>query len=227
MESFEFRAAFHVCSWLRECHSFDRKTTELIQLFQYTTTRSLMIFSVYVRMNNIITRKIERLRALITLAVCTRPNFRRFVPLRFCVAKIWPGTRLGVCTFINGSCKFVNPCITWNSNKECYGTDYQCTDKEHYQHRNCTFYEPPPPPPKAECLPINGTCQQYNPCRKWPGFCGGPYQCITDIQYYRYTHGPQPECPVPVPPRPNPPGECIYQHGQCVWSSKYFVLLVN
>ena len=22
-----------------------------------------------------------------------------------------------------------------------------------------------------------------------------------------------PECPVPVPPRPNPPGECIYQHG--------------
>ena len=94
MESFEFRAAFHVCSWLRECHSFDRKTTELIQLFQYTTTRSLMIFNVYVRMNNIITRKIERLRALITLAVCTRPNFRRFVPLRFCVAKIWPGTRL-------------------------------------------------------------------------------------------------------------------------------------
>ena len=53
-----------------------------------------MIFSVYVRMNNIITRKIERLRALITLAVCTRPNFRRCVPLRFCVAKIWPGTRL-------------------------------------------------------------------------------------------------------------------------------------
>ena len=99
MESFEFRAAFHVCSWLRECHSFDRKTTELIQLFQYTTTRSLMIFSVYVRMNNIITRKIERLRALITLAVCTRPNFRRFVPLRFCVAKIWPGTRLDCHTF--------------------------------------------------------------------------------------------------------------------------------
>ena len=30
-----------------------------------------------------------------TLAVCTRPNFHRFVPLRFCVAKIWPGTRLG------------------------------------------------------------------------------------------------------------------------------------
>ena len=123
----------------------------------------------------------------------------------------------GVCTFINGSCKFVNPCITWN--KECYGTDYQCTDKEHYHYQNCSYYHPPPPP-KEECLPINGTCQQYNPCRKWPGFCGGPYQCITDIQYYRYTHGPQPECPVPVPPRPNPPGECIYQHGQCVWSSK-------
>ena len=31
-----------------------------------------------------------------TLAVCTRPNFRRYVPLRFCVAKIWPGTRLSL-----------------------------------------------------------------------------------------------------------------------------------
>ena len=130
----------------------------------------------------------------------------------------------GVCTFINGSCKFVNPCVTWNPNEDCYGTDYQCTDKEHYHHHNCTYYEPRPPPPKEECLPINGTCQQYNPCRVWPGFCGGPYQCITDIQYYRYTHEPQPECPVPVPPRPDPPGECIYQHGQCVWSSKFINL---
>ena len=43
-----------------------------------------MIFSVYVRMNNIITRKIERLRALITLAVCTRPNFRRSVAFLRC-----------------------------------------------------------------------------------------------------------------------------------------------
>ena len=128
----------------------------------------------------------------------------------------------GVCTFINGSCKFVNPCVTWN--KECYGTDYQCTDKEHYNFQNCTF-RPPPPPPKEECLPINGTCQQYNPCRMWPGFCGSPYQCITDIQYYRYTHGPQPICPLPWPkPRPNPPGECIYQNGQCIWSSKHQIL---
>ena len=126
MESFEFRAAFHVCSWLRECHSFDRKTTELIQLFQYTTTRSLMIFSVYVRMNNIITRKIERLRALITLAVCTRPNFRRFVPLRFCVAKIWPGTRLVVA--ITGSVSFTTiiVCETYNAKTAHTGSSAIC-----------------------------------------------------------------------------------------------------
>ena len=43
-----------------------------------------MIFNVYVRMNNIITGKIERLRALITLAVCTRPNFRRSVAFLRC-----------------------------------------------------------------------------------------------------------------------------------------------
>ena len=123
----------------------------------------------------------------------------------------------GVCTHINGSCQFVDPCVTWN---ECYRTDYHCTTKAQYQNNTC-YYITRPPPPKEECLPINGSCQQYNPCRKWPGFCGGPYQCITDIQYYRYTHGPQPDCPVPEKPRQKPPGECIHQKGQCVWSSKW------
>ena len=41
-----------------------------------------MIFSVYVRMNNIITQ---------IIVYQVRPNFRRFVPLCFRVAKIWPG----------------------------------------------------------------------------------------------------------------------------------------
>ena len=122
----------------------------------------------------------------------------------------------GVCTHINGSCQFVDPCVTWN--KYCYGADYQCTEQP--RNSSCQYHPAsPPPPPKEECLPINGSCQQYNPCRKWPGFCGGPYQCITDIQYYRYTHGPQPGCPEPLH-HPIPPGECIYQHGECVWSSE-------
>ena len=116
----------------------------------------------------------------------------------------------GVCTFTNGSCQFVNPCITWNN--DCnYGADYECIAKKNHQPQNCTYYQQPPPPPKEECFPINGTCQQYNPCRKWAGFCNGPYQCITDVQYYRYIHGPQPACPAPPPGNHNiPPGECIY-----------------
>ena len=135
----------------------------------------------------------------------------------------------GVCTLNNGSCQFVDPCATWN--KQCFGTDYQCTTKEQYQYHNCSsFYQPnPAPPPKEKCLAINGTCQQYNPCRKWAGFCNGPYQCITDVQYYQYTHGPQPGCPAPqnTPQQPHiPPGECIYQNGQCVWSSKYYILVL-
>ena len=134
----------------------------------------------------------------------------------------------GVCTLNNGSCQFVDPCATWN--KQCFGTDYQCTTKEQYQYHNCSsFYQPnPAPPPKEKCLAINGTCQQYNPCRKWAGFCNGPYQCITDVEYYQYTHGPQPGCPAPqnTPQPPHiPPGECIYQNGQCVWSSKYIIFL--
>ena len=110
----------------------------------------------------------------------------------------------------------------WNMNVECYGTNYKClmADKSHKD--NCTFYEPAPPPPKTECVPINGTCREYNSCRIWEGFCGGPYQCVTDVQYYQYTHEPPPPmCPPPPwPLRSDPPGECIYQHGKCVWSSK-------
>ena len=116
----------------------------------------------------------------------------------------------GVCTLVNGSCQFVNPC------KECYSSNTQCINK------SCDYQSSSAPPLKlTECLPINGTCQEYNPCRMWPGYCGGPYQCITDVQYYRYTHGPAPPiCPIPIPLRPKPPGECIYLNGQCAWSSK-------
>lgn len=129
----------------------------------------------------------------------------------------------GVCMFVNGSCQFVDPCVAWN--KACYGAEYNCTTKAQVHNNSCGHYRPSPPPPKEECLPINGSCQWYNPCRKWPGFCGGPYQCITKVQYYRYTHGPQPSCPVPQQPQSRPPGECIYLQGQCVWSSEFLLLL--
>ena len=127
----------------------------------------------------------------------------------------------GVCTFTNGTCQFVNPCIMWNN--DCnYGADYQCIARKNHQPQNCSYYQQPPPPPKDECFPINGTCQQYNPCRKWAGFCNGPYQCLTDVEYYKKMHGPQPICLPNTPEQPPlPPGECIYQRGQCVWSSKY------
>ena len=136
----------------------------------------------------------------------------------------------GVCTLRNGSCQFVDPCATWN--KQCFGTDYQCTTKEQYQYHNCSsFYQPnPPPPPKEKCLVINGTCQEYNPCRKRPGFCNGPYQCITDVQYYQYTHGPQPGCPPPPSNTPQPlqipPGECIYQNVSGPVSISFLVISV-
>ena len=126
----------------------------------------------------------------------------------------------GLCVLLNGTCQFVNPCITW---RECFG-DYQCTDENKYHNESCPFY-PPVPPPKEKCIPFSGTCMQYSPCIMWEDYCGGTYRCITDIQQYRFTQTPPPPCPPTPSPTPQPqgkpPGDCIYQQGKCVWSSKY------
>ena len=65
-----------------------------------------------------------------TLAVCTRPNFRRFVPLRFCVAKIWPGTRLLRLVRLKSPKKAIDECsaiVQASSTVKSTAKHYWCT----------------------------------------------------------------------------------------------------
>ena len=86
---------------------------------------------------------------------------------------------------------------------------------------NCYPTYPTPPSPSSICVPVDGvSCDWYNPCRKWQGWCNGEYQCGTEADYAQFLNGPQPLCVSPQPntTEPVPPGECVYQEGQCVWS---------
>ena len=78
-------------------------------------------------------------------------------------------------------------------------------------------------PPDNLCLPINSSCQWFNPCRAWKDNCLGTYQCGTLDQYYRFIYGPTPTCSLPSKgwAEPLPPGECVINaKGECGWSSK-------
>ena len=129
----------------------------------------------------------------------------------------------GECLMVNGACQFTNAsleCATWLNS--CQG--YQCGSMSEWQgaapDTMCQY-----PLPDELCLPINNTCQWYNPCRSWRGFCQSGYNCGTADQYYQFLFGPQPPCPLPpsgwVPP--DPPGECAMRNGQCDWYSKLFL----
>lgn len=133
----------------------------------------------------------------------------------------------GECQVVDGQCQFTNTtleCTTWLNT--CRG--YQCGTVAEYQ----AFLEAPGatcsfggqyPQPDDLCVPINNTCQWYNPCRAWRGFCWSGYNCGTTDQYYRFILGPQPLCSLPPPGwvEPHPPGECAVMNGGCNWYSKF------
>ncbi len=77
------------------------------------------------------------------------------------------------------------------------------------------------PPPDSLCIPIDGQCREYNPCKFWKGFCSAPYRCGTLDDYYKFRFGPQPSCAQPPAGfvEPEPPGECVLHNNTCSWSS--------
>lgn len=131
----------------------------------------------------------------------------------------------------NGSCSFVPgapTCVSWL--QDCnYG--YSCTTEEEFssatadEENFCSFPAAHPPSPDSICIPVNDTCEWYNPCRTWQSWCGGDYVCDSESQYAAFINGPQPLC-IPPPENatePVPAGECVYQDGHCVWSGKLVI----
>ena len=131
----------------------------------------------------------------------------------------------GECLLVNGSCRYSTNllnCTTWLP--DCY-SEYQCGTFEADNNNESPTLCSNVPPPNSTCIQINGSCQWYNPCRMWRGFCYNPWNCGTTSDYWAFVHGPQPICSLPPPGfvEPIPPGECIVQDGQCSWSSKFLI----
>ena len=132
----------------------------------------------------------------------------------------------GECQVVDGVCQFTNQTLECSTQlNTCQG--YQCGSVSDNTERppGCSFGGQYPEPDEL-CLPVNGSCQWYNPCTSWVGHCWSGYTCGSLDQYYQFRLGPQPIC-VPPPPgwvRPDPPGECTVTNGQCHWNSKFYTV---
>ena len=79
----------------------------------------------------------------------------------------------------------------------------------------------PLPLPTQQCVwhSSDGTCNWYNGCTMWWNGCTDVgYHCVTLVDKYNLNHALGPNCP--THPVGLPAGECIYQNGSCIWSSK-------
>ena len=135
------------------------------------------------------------------------------------------------CRVVDGTCQYTNSdleCTRWVP--DCHFS-YTCGSVQERQRTanssNCgpPLFNQPPPLPDELCLPINNTCQWYNPCRYWRGHCQAPYYCGTADQFYMHQFGPQPLCALPPEGwvEPQPPGECVVRDQSCQWSSEYII----
>ncbi len=73
-------------------------------------------------------------------------------------------------------------------------------------------------PPDTLCMPINGQCQEYSPCKYWESSSSPSFKCGTVDDYYRFKFGPLSSRSIEHG-SPVPPGECILQNNSCSWSS--------
>ena len=154
-------------------------------------------------------------------------EYQNFLAVSFCLfyVPVSLAPSPGDCVFVpdskgSGACQFVNPCVS--TVVDCSNTlQYQCnaSNSSIEPSTECAG-NPSPPPPAEPCSPDNGSCAFFpDYCVKWRGHCDSGYQCGTAVDHYKFLNGPQPLCAswTAVPP---PPGECVYQEGECVWSSK-------
>ena len=138
----------------------------------------------------------------------------------------------GKCAMVNGRCSFSQTqpsCV-----QSCRYFGHECTTIDHFFADAVTPRQSCPPefPSSSDvCIPEDGGCAFRNPCVIFQGHCGGEYMCGSLADYALFLTSALPPCappppdplslnPVPRVPRPSPPGECLYQDGQCKWSRK-------
>ncbi len=126
------------------------------------------------------------------------------------------------CRLVNGTCQYTRSDLECTGQNLCYQPVCESTTFFSLIDVACPPSDRSPPPDKL-CLPINDSCQWFNPCRAWRGHCLSPYRCGTISEYYAFLFGPVAGCAMPPEGwvEPVPPGECVVNANQeCAWSSK-------
>ena len=133
---------------------------------------------------------------------------------------------------MDGQCQFTDStlkCKAWedgyNGNKCSSKSEYvqltKSSDDENVAVKGFGDY----PPPNQLCLPVNNSCQWYDPCLSWRDVCTNDNVCGSADEYYIHLYGPQPSCSALPPgqiPRPtDPPGQCAIRKDHCDWYGKY------
>lgn len=136
----------------------------------------------------------------------------------------------GVCAKVDGRCRFSHTqpsCV-----QSCRFFNHQCTTLGQF------FADPVKPSenclqqfPKSSdvCIPEDGGCAMRDPCVLYSDHCGGDYVCGSLADYGLFLTLAVPPCARPPRdfqqlPRPPPPGECVYQDGQCEWSGNHAIV---
>lgn len=133
----------------------------------------------------------------------------------------------GECQIVAGVCQFTTSasnCKAWvdplNGNK-CGSVSEYVAFTNKYGSLNLKGFSQYPAPNQL-CLPINSTCQWYDPCLCWRGFCTTDYICGSADEYYAFLYGPRPSCTL-LPPGLipyAPPGQCAITKERCNWYSR-------
>jgi hypothetical protein len=158
----------------------------------------------------------------------THEEYAQFQQQQLVVAQaVFPGK----CAMVNGRCSFSQTqpsCV-----QSCRYFGHECTTIDHFFADPVTPRQSCPPefPSSSDvCIPEDGGCAFRNPCVLFQGHCGGEYMCGSLADYALFLTSALPPCAPPPPdplslnprvprvPRPPPPGECLYQDGQCKWS---------
>ena len=146
-----------------------------------------------------------------------------------------PPPPLGECQLVNGTCKFINStlkCKTWVD--QVHGIGNKCGTVTEYNifMKSNGLLAPKGfgdyPPPNQLCLPINNSCQWYNPCISWKGLFTDGNICGSLDEYYAFLYGQPPSYTVTKsslseqsPQDVNPPGQCAIRKDNCDWYGRF------
>ena len=129
-----------------------------------------------------------------------------------------PPPPAGCCLLINDTCQFDSSSTLQCAYRQSL-TDlcrYKCLAVNGSSGKdNCTYNRYPNP--DTVCIPMNGKCQEYSPCKYWEELPSPSFRCGTIDDYYKFKFGPK---MLQMKRSEIPPGDCILQNNSCSWSSE-------